>query len=51
MKVIEPVQRLKCVYMHPRATTSNYLQPLATINHNMFQIHVYIHWFLPKDKE
>ena len=33
------------------AFTSNHLQPLATINHNMFQIHVYIHWFLPKDQE
>ena len=25
-------------------------QPFATINHNMFQIHVYIHWLLPKDR-
>ena len=32
------------------ASTSNHLQPLAIINHNMFQIHVYIHWLLPKDR-
>ena len=30
------------------AFTSNHQQPLATINHNMFQTHIYIHWLLPK---
>ena len=30
-----------------RATICNHLQPF---NHNMFQIHVYIHWLLPKDR-
>ena len=37
--------------MHPRATTSKHLHPLASIKHNMFQTHVHNHRiFLPKDR-
>ena len=48
MRVFSSRSSAQCVYMHPRATTSNHLHPLATIKHNMSQTHVYTHQFLPK---